>query len=216
MRPTEAHLNSLLKKQDSPDERGTMTGVTSYIDRYLDEARSLLDALDREALSNAIENIRQLRDRNGRMFIVGVGGSAANASHAVNDFRKIAGIESYAPTDNVAELTAWINDESWDRSMERWLQGSRLSSKDALMVLSVGGGGDHTSVNLVRAAEYAKEVGADLYAVVGRDGGLTGRMADVTIHLPPQSDDTITPLTESFQAIVWHLIVTALNEGITK
>jgi D-sedoheptulose 7-phosphate isomerase len=189
-----------------------MLGVTSYIDRYLSEARTLLDALDRNALKSAIDHIRHLRDRNGRMFIVGVGGSAANASHAVNDFRKIAGIESYAPTDNVAELTAWINDESWDRSIERWLRGSRLSSNDALMVLSVGGGSDHTSVNLVKAAEYAKEVGADLIAVVGRDGGLTGRLADVTIHIPPQSDDTITPLTESFQAIVWHLMVTALNE----
>ena len=193
-----------------------MTGVTSYIDRYLDEARSVLDALDHEALSNAIEKTRHLRDRNGRMFIVGVGGSAANASHAVNDFRKIGGIESYAPTDNVAELTAWINDESWDRSMERWLRGSRLSDNDALMVLSVGGGNDQTSLNLVRAAEYAKEVGAEVFAIVGRDGGRTGGIADSTILLPPQSDDTITPLTESFQAIVWHLIVTALNEGTAK
>lgn len=197
------------------NEGGELSGVTSYIDRYLSEARAVLDALDRDALLNAIERIRRLRDRNGRMFIVGVGGSAANASHAVNDFRKIAGIESYTPTDNVAELTAWINDESWERSMERWLRGSRLSGNDALMVLSVGGGSDHTSQNLVCAMDYAREVGADVLAVVGRDGGHAARVADLTIYIPPQSDDTITPLTESFQAIVWHLLVTALSEGIT-
>jgi len=158
-----------------------------------------------------IRRMRDLRDRSGRLFITGVGGSAANASHAVNDFRKIGDIESYAPTDNVAELTAWINDESWETSIVRWLEGSRLRDTDGLMILSVGGGSDTTSRNLVAAMDYAKKIGAEVFAIVGRDGGHAARVADATVLIPPQSDDTITPLAESFQAIVWHLLVTGIN-----
>jgi D-sedoheptulose 7-phosphate isomerase len=158
-----------------------------------------------------IQRLRGLRDRSGRLFIAGVGGSAANASHAVNDFRKIGGIESYTPTDNVAELTAWINDESWETSIVRWLEGSRFRADDALLILSVGGGSDTTSRNLVAAMDHAKEIGAELFAIVGRDGGHAAQVADITLLIPPISDDTITPLAESFQAIVWHLLVTGMN-----
>ena len=145
----------------------------------------------------------------GRLFILGVGGSAGNASHAVNDFRKIAGIESYAPTDNVSELTARINDEGWDTAFAKWLEGSRLSEKDLILVLSVGGGNRplNTSVNLVVALEYAKEVGAKICGIVGRDGGFTAQVADACAIVPTVAPDAVTPLTESFQAVIWHLIV---------
>jgi D-sedoheptulose 7-phosphate isomerase len=151
----------------------------------------------------------ETRERGGRLFILGVGGSAGNAGHAVNDFRKIAGIESYAPTDNVSELTARINDEGWDTAFAKWLEGSRLSDKDLIFVLSVGGGNReaNVSVNLVKALEYAKEIGASICGVVGRDGGFTAEVADACAIVPTISGHTVTPLAESFQAIVWHLIV---------
>ena len=181
----------------------------SYTERYLGEATQILAGLDRDQIDKMVQFFVQTRERGGRLFILGVGGSAGNAGHAVNDFRKIAGIESYAPTDNVSELTARINDEGWDTSFANWLQGSRLNDKDLIFVLSVGGGNReaNVSVNLVKALEHAKEVGANICGVVGRDGGFTAEVADACVIVPTISGHTVTPLAESFQAIVWHLIV---------
>ena len=184
--------------------------MSDYVNRYFLEAGKVLDSIDRVALEDMITRLNGLRGNEGRLFILGVGGSAGNASHAVNDFRKIAGIEAYAPTDNVSELTARINDDGWDTSFVEWLRGSRLNSKDMVMVFSVGGGSESTSVNIVRAVDYAKEKGAQVLGVVGRDGGHTAKVADTCVIIPPQSSDTITPLAEAFQAVVWHLLVTAL------
>jgi D-sedoheptulose 7-phosphate isomerase len=184
-------------------------GQMSYTERYLGEATQIIADLDRGQIDKMVQLFVQTRERGGRLFILGVGGSAGNAGHAVNDFRKIAGIESYAPTDNVSELTARINDEGWDTSFANWLQGSRLSDKDLIFILSVGGGNReaNVSINLVRALEYAKEVGASICGVVGRDGGFTAEVADACAIVPTISGHTVTPLAESFQAIVWHLIV---------
>ena len=181
----------------------------SYIEQYLGEATQVIAGLDQDQIDKMVQLFVQTRERGGRLFILGVGGSAGNAGHAVNDFRKIAGIESYAPTDNVSELTARINDEGWDTSFANWLQGSRLNNKDLIFVLSVGGGNReaNVSVNLVKALEYAKEIGASICGVVGRDGGFTAEVADACAIVPTISGHTVTPLAESFQAIVWHLIV---------
>jgi len=150
-----------------------------------------------------------LRRRGGRLFILGVGGGAGHASHAVNDFRRIAGIEAYAPTDNVSELTARINDDGWESSFAGWLRGSRLAQRDMVLVFSVGGGDleRNVSANLVRALEHAREVGATICGVVGRDGGYTARIADACVVVPSVNHATVTPHTESFQAVVWHLLV---------
>ena len=179
----------------------------SYIQQYLAAAAQVIEQLDRNAIDAIVRLVVETRQREGRLFILGVGGSAGNASHAVNDFRKIAGIESYAPTDNVSELTARINDEGWDTAFANWLEGSRLNEKDLILVLSVGGGNRplNTSVNLVVALEYAKEVGAKICGIVGRDGGFTAQVADACAIVP--TVDLVTPLTESFQAVIWHLIV---------
>jgi D-sedoheptulose 7-phosphate isomerase len=181
----------------------------SYTERYLGEATQIIAGLDRDQIDKMVQLFVETRERGGRLFILGVGGSAGNAGHAVNDFRKIAGIESYAPTDNVSELTARINDEGWDTAFAKWLEGSRLSDKDLIFVLSVGGGNReaNVSVNLVKALEYAKEIGASICGVVGRDGGFTAEVADACAIVPTISGHTVTPLAESFQAIVWHLIV---------
>jgi D-sedoheptulose 7-phosphate isomerase len=181
----------------------------SYTEKYLGEAAQVIAGLDRDQIDKMIRLFVETRERGGRLFILGVGGSAGNAGHAVNDFRKIAGIESYAPTDNVSELTARINDEGWDTAFAKWLEGSRLSDKDLIFVLSVGGGNReaNVSVNLVKALEYAKEIGASICGVVGRDGGFTAEVADACAIVPTISGHTVTPLAESFQAIVWHLIV---------
>lgn len=179
----------------------------SYTQQYLAAAAQVIEQLDRNAIDAIVQLVVETRQRGGRLFILGVGGSAGNASHAVNDFRKIAGIESYAPTDNVSELTARINDEGWDTAFAKWLEGSRLNEKDLILVLSVGGGNRplNTSVNLVIALEYAKEVGAKICGIVGRDGGFTAQVADACAIVP--TVDLVTPLTESFQAVIWHLIV---------
>ena len=179
----------------------------SYTQQYLAAAAQVIEQLDRNAIDAIVQLVIETRRRAGRLFILGVGGSAGNASHAVNDFRKIAGIESYTPTDNVSELTARINDEGWDTAFAKWLEGSRLNEKDLILILSVGGGHRplNTSVNLVVALEYAKEVGAKICGIVGRDGGFTAQVADVCAIVPPV--DPVTPLTESFQAVIWHLIV---------
>ena len=181
----------------------------SYTEQYLNEVVQISEQLDHGQIDKMVQLFVATRERGGRLFILGVGGSAGNASHAVNDFRKIAGIESYAPTDNVSELTARINDEGWDTAFAKWLEGSRLSDKDLIFIFSVGGGNRemNVSVNLVRALEYAKEVGASICGIVGRDGGFTAHIADACAIVPMISAHTVTPLSVSFQAIIWHLIV---------
>jgi len=181
----------------------------SYSEQHLRETSQIVSQLDPEICEKAVELLVKVRARNGRLFILGVGGSAANASHAVNDFRKIAGLECYAPTDNVSELTARTNDEGWASVFVEWLKGSRLSSEDALLVLSVGGGDleNNVSPNLVAAVQLAKENGCAVLGIVGRDGGYTGKMADVAIVIPTVNSANTTPHSEAFQAILWHLLV---------
>ena len=192
----------------------------SYSSEHLREAAEIASKLDPALCEKAVELLAAVRARGGRLFVLGVGGSAANASHAVNDFRKIAGIESYAPTDNVAELTARTNDEGWPTVFVEWLKGSRLNEKDALLVLSVGGGSVEKtiSLNLVAALQWAKERGSALIGIVGRDGGYAARVADVAVVIPTVNPAKITPHTEAFQAVVWHLWVShpALKLSETK
>jgi D-sedoheptulose 7-phosphate isomerase len=182
-----------------------------YIDQYMKETEQISVSLDRNSLQKAIEVVRKVRDRQGRLFILGVGGSAGNASHAVNDFRKIAGIEAYAPTDNVAELTAWTNDKSWDAVFEEWLKESRLGTGDGLLIFSVGGGSPTTSQNLVKAMVLAKTKGAAIVSVVSRDGGHAAKVSDACVLIPAVADERITAHSEGWQGIVWHLIVNALT-----
>jgi len=179
--------------------------------KYLTETKAIIDALDLKQVQAVINSLQDLKERGGRLFILGVGGSAANASHCVNDMRKIAGIESYAPTDNVAELTAYTNDIGWAWTFNYWLQASNVNDKDSVMVLSVGGGNDKTSNNIVHGLNWAKEVGATILGIVSRDGGETLRMADHCILIPPLYRDTITPHAEELQAVLWHLIVNELK-----
>jgi D-sedoheptulose 7-phosphate isomerase len=165
--------------------------------------------IERAAIQRAVELLAETRSSGGRLFILGVGGSAANASHAVNDFRKLVGLEAYAPTDNVSELTARTNDEGWESTFANWLQGSRLNSKDLVMVLSVGGGDleRNVSPNLVSALQYAKQTGSRIIGIVGRDGGYTAKIADCSIVIGTVNPDHVTPHTEAFQGLVWHLLV---------
>ena len=181
----------------------------TYTEKHLNEARQIIESIDAEAIEGMVKLLAQVRADGGRLFFLGVGGSAGNCSHAVNDFRKIAGFESYAPTDNVSELTARTNDEGWDTVFVEWLKTSRLSEKDAVFVFSVGGGDleKNISPNLVRALQYAKAVGAGITGVVGRDGGFTATVADVCVIVPTVNPETITPHAEAFQAVVWHLLV---------
>ena len=186
-----------------------MTIKNTFTQKFLAEAKEVIDRLDAPAIERAASLLAQTRTIGGRLFILGVGGSAANASHAVNDFRKIAGIEAYAPTDNVSELTARVNDEGWQTVFESWLRISRLRSQDLVLVFSVGGGNleKNVSPNLVAALQYAKTVGARIIGIVGRDGGHTAKVADVCIVIPTVNPAHITPHTEAFQAVVWHGIV---------
>jgi D-sedoheptulose 7-phosphate isomerase len=181
----------------------------TFAERYLAEVALIVSRLDRESLEKAAKMIGELRATGGRLFILGVGGSAANASHAVNDFRKIAGIEAYAPTDNVSELTARTNDEGWATVFEGWLKTSKLQAKDVVLVFSVGGGdlARNVSPNLAAALQLAKSVDAKIIGVVGRDGGYTGKVADVCILVPVVNPVHVTPHSEAFQAVVWHLLV---------
>ena len=181
----------------------------TYTNRYLMEAHQVLHGLDEGTIERMVTLLADLRTRGGRLFVLGVGGSAGNASHAVNDFRKICGIEAYAPTDNVSELTARVNDDGWESVFANWLRVSRLGSQDMVWVFSVGGGDleRNISPNLVRAVQYAKEVGAQVCGVVGRTGGYTAQVADACVIVPTISPDTVTPHAEAFQAVVWHLIV---------
>src|SRR6516162_8653911 len=187
---------------------------------FLAEAKCIIDRLDMTQIEHMAGLLAETRARGGRLFILGVGGSAANASHAVNDFRKLAGIEAYAPTDNVSELTARTNDEGWPTVFEAWLRVSKLQWRDAILVFSVGGGSVERNVspNLVTALDYAKSVGAGVLGIVGRDGGYTARVADVCVIIPTIHPDRITPHSEAFQAIVWHLLVShpALQQKATK
>jgi D-sedoheptulose 7-phosphate isomerase len=181
----------------------------SYSQQHLDETAQIVAQLDPTICEKAVELLSAVRTRGGRLFILGVGGSAANASHAVNDFRKIAGIECYAPTDNVSELTARTNDEGWSTVFAEWLKGSRVNEKDALLIFSVGGGSmeKNVSPNLVAALQLAKERGASVLGIVGRDGGYTAKVADVAIVIPTVNANNVTPHAEAFQAVVWHLLV---------
>ena len=180
-----------------------------FVTRYLDQVGEVAARLDRSAISRLVDLLADVRQSGGRLFILGVGGSAGNASHAVNDFRKIVGLEAYAPTDNVSELTARINDEGWETAYANWLKVSRLVARDGVLVFSVGGGDAerNVSVNLVRAIEYAKTVGARVGGIVGRDGGFTAKMADACVIVPTVDPETVTPHSEAFQAVIWHLLV---------
>lgn len=186
-----------------------MRGGELFAEKFLAEAAEIVARLDRATLEKAAKMIGELRQTGGRLFILGVGGSAANASHAVNDFRKIAGIEAYAPTDNVSELTARTNDEGWATVFEGWLKTSKLQSRDAVLVFSVGGGDVERNVspNLVAALKLARAVGAKIIGVVGRDGGYTAKVADACVLIPVVNPVHVTPHSEAFQAVVWHLLV---------
>jgi D-sedoheptulose 7-phosphate isomerase len=181
----------------------------SYSKEHLREAAEIVSKLDPALCEKAVKLLTAVRARGGRLFIIGVGGSAANASHAVNDFRKLAGIESYTPTDNVSELTARTNDDGWPSVFAEWLKGSRLSEKDALLVLSVGGGSleKNISPNLVTALQLARKQGSTILGIVGRDGGYTAQVADVAIVIPTVNPANVTPHSEAFQALLWHLWV---------
>src|SRR6476620_3582352 len=190
----------------------------SYSKQHLREVSEIVAELDPALCEKAVELLAAVRARGGRLFILGVGGSAANASHAVNDFRKLARIEAYAPTDNVSELTARTNDDGWLSVFAEWLKGSRLNGKDAILVLSVGGGSLNVSPNLVSALKLAKERGSAILGIVGRDGGYTAEVADVAVVIPTVNPANITPHTEAFQAVVWHLWIShpTLKIGKTK
>jgi len=192
----------------------------SYTEKHLAEAAAILQKLDVAAIDKLVQLLAKIKESAGRIFFLGVGGSAANCSHAVNDFRKIVGIECYAPTDNVAELTARINDDGWEHSFVDWLKVSRLNNRDAIFVFSVGGGNveKNISANLVAAATYAKTVGAGILGILGRDGGFTARVADACVIIPTVNADSITPHAEAFQAVIWHLLVShpLLKASATK
>jgi D-sedoheptulose 7-phosphate isomerase len=192
----------------------------SFSKGFLEESVRILNELNPTEIDQMAEALQKVRERNGRLFILGVGGSAGHASHAVNDFRKICGFEAYSPTDNVSELTARTNDEGWDTTFIEYLKGSRLRKEDGLLVFSVGGGNreKNVSVNLVRALEHGKSVGASIFGIVGKDGGFTKQVADVCVVIPPLNPNHITPHTEGLAAVVWHLLVShpALKVSATK
>ena len=192
----------------------------SYSLQHLDESVEVIKQLDASKIEEMADLLAKVKNEGGRLFFLGVGGSAGNCSHAVNDFRKIVGIESYAPTDNVSELTARTNDEGWSTVFAEWLKISKLNTKDALFILSVGGGNleKNISPNLVEALKYAKTVGSKITGIVGRDGGFTAEVADVCVIIPTVNANNITPHSEAFQAVVWHLLVShpALKSNETK
>ena len=193
---------------------------SSFSKIFLEETVTLINKIDPVSIESVANGLAQIRNQGGRLFILGVGGSAGHASHAVNDFRKICGMESYAPTDNVSELTARVNDEGWDTCFSEWLKVSRLNNKDALLIFSVGGGNQekNVSVNLVRSIQLAKEVGASVFGIVGKEGGYTKQCAQGCVIIPPLYSQRITPHTEGLCAVIWHLLVShpALAKSITK
>lgn len=180
-----------------------------FVNQFLNEAKQIIDQLSHSQIKNMVDILLETRHRKGRLFILGVGGSAANASHAVNDFRKIVGIEAYAPTDNVSELTARTNDEGWSSVFVEWLKISQLTQNDTIMVLSVGGGHAEKNVspNLVSALQYAKKIGTKVIGIVSRDGGYTAKVADACVIIPVPNPTNTTPHAEAFQGVVWHLLV---------
>jgi D-sedoheptulose 7-phosphate isomerase len=194
--------------------------MASFTQMYLDETAAILKALPAASIDAVATGLASVRERGGRLFILGVGGSAGHASHAVNDFRKICGFEAYAPTDNVSELTARVNDEGWDTSFVEWLKGSRLAAHDGVLVFSVGGGdrAKGVSTNLVLALEHARSVGAAIFGIVGRAGGTTRELSDACVVIPPLSPERVTPHTEGLCAVIWHLMVShpALKRRATK
>ena len=185
------------------------TKMESYVTKYLEEVKKIAMNLDSSAMERMVKLLKELREKGGRLFFVGIGGGAGNATHAVNDFRKVADIEAYTPMDNVSELSARINDEGWLTFFVNWLKGSRLDANDAVFVFSVGGGNleKNISANIVLALRYAKEIGAKILGVVGRDGGYTAQVADACVIVPTVNPQTVTAHTEAFQAIIWHLLV---------
>jgi D-sedoheptulose 7-phosphate isomerase len=192
----------------------------SFAQQFLQEVQQVTAQLDANAIENVADELVRVRERGGRLFILGVGGSAANASHAVNDFRKICGFECYAPTDNVSELTARTNDDGWPSIFVEWLKGSRLGAKDGLLIFSVGGGNleKNVSPNLVAAIQLARQLGASVVGIVGRDGGYTAKAATACVIVPTVNPEHVTPHSEAFQAVVWHLLVShpKLKVGKTK
>lgn len=194
--------------------------VSSFTLQFLKESAALILALDGAIIDRVADGLARARDGGGRLFILGVGGSAGHASHAVNDFRKICAFEAYTPTDNVSELTARINDEGWETSYSEWLKGSRLSLADAVLVFSVGGGSKekNISLNLVRALEHAQSVGAQIFGIVGKDGGFTAQVANACVIIPTASPDRVTAHTEGLCAVIWHLLVShpSLKRAATK
>ena len=192
----------------------------SFSERYLTEVKEIIDEIDYTTIEKVINILAETKEAGGRLFILGVGGSAANASHAVNDFRKIAGIEAYAPTDNVSELTARTNDEGWESVFGSWLKVSHLRSSDTILVFSVGGGDEAKNIsrNIVEAIRYAKSIGSKIIGIVGRQDGYTAQVADARVIIPTANPDHITPHTEAFQAVIWHLFVShpALKSAQTK
>jgi D-sedoheptulose 7-phosphate isomerase len=190
----------------------------SFSEQFLNESVDIINKLDKNEIEKAVSILRQTRENGGRLFIIGSGGGAGHASHAVCDFRKICGIETYSPSDNVSELTARVNDEGWDVSYVNWIKGSRFNSKDCILVFSVGGGNadKQISMNLVNVIKYAKELGAKVIGIVGKDGGYTKETGDAVILIPTVQENRITPHTEGFQAIVWHLIVSHPELQINK
>jgi D-sedoheptulose 7-phosphate isomerase len=192
----------------------------SFARTHLDETKRIIDALDVDVIDRMVDALATLRQQGGRLFFLGVGGSAGNCSHAVNDFRKLAGIEAYAPTDNISELTARTNDEGWETVFAEWLKVSKLKAGDALFIFSVGGGSleKNVSPNLVRALQYAQAIGAKVLGVVGRDGGYTAKVGDAVCVVPTVNPDAVTPHSEALQAVIWHLLVShpALKLNRTK
>lgn len=190
---------------------GEAMEISSFIDQYLQETKEIADTISKSRIAMVIEILQKTKDDRGRLFILGVGGSAANASHAVNDFRKIAVMECYSPVDNVAELTAWTNDVGFESVFIKWLETSRLEKGDAILVLSVGGGTEITSKNLVLAMRYAKEKGASVVSIVSRDGGMAAKLSDACVIVPVVADKRVTPHAEGWQAVLLHLMVNAIQ-----
>jgi len=180
-----------------------------FIDQYFKEAKIIIDKIDKDQILKMVSIINEIRSNNGRMFILGVGGGAGHDSHAVNDFRKICGLEAYTPTDNVSELTARVNDDGWETAYVNWLKISKLNKNDILLVFSVGGGNleKNISVNILKSLELGKKLGTRICGIVGRDGGYTAQVADACVVIPPINPETVTPHTEAFQAVIWHLLV---------
>lgn len=192
----------------------------THVENYFHLISEISQSINLETIENMASLLREVRDRQGRLFILGVGGSAANASHAVNDFRKLCNIETYAPTDNVSELTARTNDDGWDQVFSSWLKTSKINSKDAILVFSVGGGSieKNVSVNLIKALDTAKQESATILGILGKDGGYTAKVANISIVVPPIDNSLITPLTEAYQGVIWHCLVShpALQINSTK